>query len=175
MRDYTKLAYDEVFSMEHLQQVISAILNNWWVKVLTTSAFSMYEWLFHPRHDLVTVVFLLVAFDTITGLAKAFRNHTVSSSGFFRFALKIVVYSILLATGAALDKITPLSDIISGLTLTATFLTLTEALSILENVAALGFAVPLKLVSLLKFAQQAGDKTGSVGKAKELTHSDKAK
>lgn len=166
MRDYTKLAYDEVFSMKHLQEVISSIFSNWWVKILTTSMVSMYDWLFRPRQELVTVVFLLVAFDTITGAAKAFKQHNVSSSGFFRCALKILVYSILLATGAALDKVTPLSEIVSGLTLISTFLVLTEAVSVLENVAALGFAVPLKLVSILKFAQTESSKVGSVEKKK---------
>lgn len=169
--DPTKLNFKGVFGMSNLQKTVESICDNWAVKILVGAAISINDWFFHPRHELVEVVFVLLMFDTITGLMKAFNCHSVSSSGFFRCALKLLVYLILLATGALLDKLVPLGTLISALSIIAVFLSITESLSILENIAGLGFEIPKKLVNLLKFAQGSDsiiDKKAEPGKGSAL-------
>jgi len=153
MKDPTKLDIGGTFSMGNLSSIFATITEHWVVKGIVGLVLGINDWFFHPSHDLVTVVFVLLLLDTFTGVLKAFRNNNISSSGFFRFSLKMTLYLVMLCTGAALDRISPITGIISGLGIVATFLSLTEALSILENVASLGFAVPNKLISLLKFTQ----------------------
>jgi toxin secretion/phage lysis holin len=128
-------------------------MDHWVTKGLLALLFGCNDWFFHPQHDVVTIVMVLVGLDTLTGFMKAYQHQVVSSSGFFRFALKILIYFILLATGALLDKLVLIEGIIRALTVTAVFLSITEAISILENISGMGFLIPKKLLNLLKFAQ----------------------
>jgi toxin secretion/phage lysis holin len=156
--DPTKLNYGRELSMENLQRLFGAIGDSWVVKLCLGTLISVNDWFFHPRHDTVTIVLAFVALDTLTGFIKAFKEQKVSSSGFFRAFVKLTVYMTMLATGALLDKLVALDALISALSIVASFLSITEAISVLENTAAIGFKVPMKLVSMLKFVQQGGDK-----------------
>jgi len=150
--DPTQLNWKD-FNMENIQRIFATIGDNWFFKVILGSLLSLNDWVFHPKHDTVTIVMAFIALDTLTGLMKAFKNGTVSSSGFFRCAVKIVVYFSLLATGALLDRVTSMDAIISALSVMATFLSTTEAISVLENAAGLGFKIPTQVIKMLKFAQ----------------------
>lgn len=152
MRDPTQLPYREEFSMAKLENVITNILDNGLIKGTFTVLIACNEWFFDPNHQMVTAVYVAVMLDTVTGVLKAYKNRNISSSGFFRFALKLLVYLILLLTGATLDKVSPLTGFVSGLSTVAIYLVITESFSTMENVASLGFEVPLKLIKLLKFA-----------------------
>jgi phage-related holin len=66
---------------------------------------------------------------------------------------KMAVYVIMLSISALLDKITSLDTIISALSVCSVFLSVTESLSALENISALGFSTPKKLIDMLRFAQ----------------------
>lgn len=166
MRDPTKLNY-EVFSVENLKSILAALLDFWPIKVAAAALFSLNDFAFHPYHDKITIVVSFIALDTVTGVLKAYKNHMLSSSGFFRFALKLLVYFILLATGSLLDKALPVTDYVSALSMFVAFLSLTEALSVLENVSSLGYSVPTKILSALRFAkdQLEQPKTPEVEKA----------
>ena len=153
MRDPTKLNYTEVFGVENLQKIFSTISDHWILKLLVGLLCGVNDWFFHPNHAIVEVVSVLVLLDTVTGLLKAYRQHTISSSGFFRFALKLAVYLVLLATAALLDKVIQIPLMSDSVTLMAAFLSVTEAISIMENIGALGFAIPAYLLKILKFSQ----------------------
>lgn len=144
--------------MENLQRLFGAIGDSWIIKLCLGTLISVNDWFFHPQHDTIVVVLAFVALDTFTGFLKAFKTRTVSSSGFFRSFVKLSVYMTMLATGALLDKLVALDSLISALSIIASFLSITEAISILENTAAIGFKIPMKLVTMLKFVQQGGDK-----------------
>lgn len=153
----TKLDYKGVFGMDGFKTIWEAISNHWFIKGIASFIVAFIDSLlscsYLPSQETLTVIFILIIFDTVTGFAKAFKNHDVSSSGFFRFALKILVYFILLATGSILDHVVQISGV-SALTIVSAFLAITESLSILENIAGLGYAVPAKLVSLLKLTKR---------------------
>lgn len=156
--EQTQLDYKGVFGVDGLKAIWEAISNNWFTKALASVVFALVDALascdFLPSAETVTVIFTLIIFDTITGFAKAYKNNMVSSSGFFRFALKILIYFILLATGSILDHVLPIHNTLKALTVVSSFLAITEAISILENIADLGYAVPTKLVSLLKITRK---------------------
>jgi len=156
--DPTKLNYGRELSMENLQRLFGAISDSWALKLCLGTLISVNDWFFHPRHDTIIIVLVFVALDTFTGLLKAFKTKTVSSSGFFRSFVKITVYMTMMATGALLDKLVALDSFISALSIIGTFLAITEAISVLENTSAIGFKVPMKLVAMLKFVQKGDDK-----------------
>lgn len=157
MLDPTRLNYKGTFGMENLQRTAASILDAWWVKLLVGLVVSVNDWFFHPNHETVEIVMALVLFDTLTGFMKAYNRSNVSSSGFFRFALKLGVYFMLLAVGSLLDKLVPFGEMLNCLSVVATFLAITESISVLENIAGLGFEVPQKLISMLKFAKGESD------------------
>jgi len=151
--DPTKLNYREVLGMESIREMLRSIFSNPLLKGVLSGLVSMHGWLFDPRGDLITAVTALVVFDTMTGFLKALKAHNVSSSGFFRFVTKFIVYFILLGTAAIIDKVMPTDMFVSALALMAGFLVLTESLSIMENIAGMGYSVPSKLVKFLRLAK----------------------
>lgn len=153
-RDPTKLNYGEVLSVENIKTILANLTDYWGLKALAAMALSINDWFFHPRHDNLTIVCVFVLFDTVTGFLKARQNHVLSSSGFFRFSIKLLVYFILMAVGSLLDKILPVSDYVSALSIMTGFLAVTESLSVLENISGLGYSVPTKIVSMLRLTKQ---------------------
>lgn len=153
-RDPTKLNYGEVLSVENIKTILANLTDYWGLKALAAMALSINDWFFHPRHDNLTIVCVFVLFDTITGFLKAHKNHVLSSSGFFRFSIKLLVYFILMAVGSLLDKIIPVSDYVSALSIMTGFLAVTESLSVLENISGLGYSVPTRIVSMLRLTKQ---------------------
>jgi len=117
---------------------------------LSKAAWSMvvcsYSWLFTDIHVLIAV-YILILFDTVTGFCKACKNENLSSGIFFRVVIKCSVYFILILTGRLVDKSVPIPF---AATIIESFLVITEALSIMENLSQMGFPVPIKLVKLLK-------------------------
>jgi toxin secretion/phage lysis holin len=174
--DHTKIRYGEVFCMFNLKNVFEAILDNWVVKGFGAVLLSVKEFLFCPAEtNLVAIMILMVSIDTLTGLMKAVRNHTASSAGFFRFSLKLLVYFILASSSALMDKVLPISGYISALSTVIVYLCLTEFLSILENISALGYGVPTKIISVLKLTKSTLEEPvppekGDVIKPKEKEH-----
>lgn len=101
-------------------------------------------------HKEIRIVFTLLLFDTITGFLKAARKGDLSSPRFFRVAVKAMVYYIFLSTFALFDSLINTSW---GVPIMSGFLTITEAISIMENAAEMGIPVPRVLVQMLKVVQ----------------------
>lgn len=149
--DPTKLGYSDIFSLHNIGHVIEKLAGQSMLKAIIAVALWVLNWFFGSDQELVAVVLLLVLFDTATGLLKAYKKSNISSSGFFRFALKIVVYSILMSSAALLDKLAG-SLFIKAFPVVAAFLGLTEGISIFENVSASGFAVPQWMIKAMRLA-----------------------
>lgn len=88
----------------------------------------------------------LVLIDTVTGLAYAVKIGEVRSRGFYRVAVKLTMYFIMILVAKLVDKNIPLDFASSML---KSFLVITEAISIFENIGRLGFPVPTSLLSKL--------------------------
>lgn len=104
------------------------------------------DWLLGQHYQLLLVMFILIILDTFTGFWVAYKSHIVSSYGFFRFSAKLTVYFVMILTAALLDKELPIAMAVPVM---SSFLTVTEAISIFENISKLGFPVPTKLVQRL--------------------------
>jgi toxin secretion/phage lysis holin len=152
--DPTKLGYREVFGLSNFQHITSSLSGQPIPKAVVIAILGVSDWFFHPNEEMVSIVLVLILFDTITGFLKAYKADTVSSSGFFRFSTKLMVYFILMAVGALLDKLTAVSDYVSALCIMTGFLAVTESLSVLENISGLGYSVPTRIVSMLRLTKQ---------------------
>lgn len=146
-RDPTQIDYLDHFSFVKLHTVFSQISEHAAFKaVLSCSAFA-FQWVFGGNVEGLAAVTTLIFIDTLSGAYKAYKAGKLSSHGFFRFALKCTVYLLLIATASLVDKTLPVGF---ASVIMITFLAATEAISIMENMKALGFAVPSVLVTRLK-------------------------
>lgn len=103
-------------------------------------------------HKIYTL-FILMWIDFVTGLSSAyFSKEVVTSKAAFRTPVKFLVYTLMIITGAVLEKTIGI-DILADETI-ITFLAVTEAISILENFGKLGFKTPNKLLNNLKEIQK---------------------
>lgn len=132
----------------NLKTVIYSIVDAPVIKIFFAVLFTIFEWVFHGvNSDALMVVYALVILDTVTGFMVACENKEVSSSGFFRFAGKVFIYMILLATAALVDRSLPSKVAMSVM---YAFLSVTEGISILENLGILGYPVPSALIKKFK-------------------------
>ena len=139
------------------------IVSDMSIKSLLAAVVVATFWVF-PEQDmhLFLAIFILLLIDTATGLIKAWNTKDINSRQFFRAPLKCFVYFILLMSGALLDKVMigsmgfPLA-----LPIIKTFLAATEMISIMENLAVLGFPLPTTLISKLKDVNDGTDKKAS--------------
>ena len=151
-----QLPYKAEFSLDNLGNIAGDIKSYGLIKVVLAAIALALHWLFESRVEALVVVTVLIFLDTVTGVIKAAKAGNLSSGGFFRFALKCMVYFILMATAALVDKVMPIpfASIIM-----ITFLAATEAISVMENLGAAGYAVPTSLINRLRsFSSKPKDK-----------------
>lgn len=136
------------FSLYNFRTVVSNIGESAHIKSIVAILFTVYEWTFvGVNAEALLVVYALVIIDTVTGIMIAFEQREISSAGFFRFAGKVFVYLLLMATAGLVDRALPAKFAMS---IMYAFLAVTEGISILENLSVLGYPVPTKLLKSLK-------------------------
>lgn len=131
----------------YIQQVVSRFLDYVPLKAVGTAFLAFISWMFEGKAEVLGVVYILILFDTVTGLAIAWKQKSVASRGFFQVAVKCLVYFILILTGRLVDKVVPVPF---ASTIMESFLVITEAISIMENLGKLNFPVPLGLIKRMK-------------------------
>jgi len=146
-KDTGQIDYTDHFNVDRLHQVVSQIVDHSSVKFLLSTGAATFHWVFGGNTEGLAAVTALVFIDTFTGAYKAYKFGKLSSNGFFRFALKNVVYMVLIATASLVDKTMPIAF---ASIITITFLAATEGISIMENLRAVGFSVPTTLLERLK-------------------------
>ncbi len=144
------MSFLEHVNVETHKSIVAKILAMNWLKGAGTVFLSVYATIFHD-HKVLVAVYTLICIDTILGVASACKHGQVSSSAFFRVLIKSVLYFLMIMTGRLVDSVVPVAFASS---IVESFLAMTEALSILENVAKLGMPIPMKLIRILK---QVGD------------------
>lgn len=90
---------------------------------------------------------LLMVLDYITGLICAGKDKTLSSSTGFRGLGKKIIILIVVGVGVSVDNITGTNGLVRSLVIF--FYASMEGISILENAARAGVAVPDKLKDML--------------------------
>ena len=134
------------FNLNTCKNILLNVGDHGFLKAITATLFCAYSYLFNDGSVLIPV-FTLVIFDSITGVMKACKAKELSSQGFVRVAMKFTAYLIMIATAGVLDREFPGQYATTSM---KSFLMVTEAISIMENIGALGWPVPLKLLEYLK-------------------------
>jgi len=107
------------------------------------------QWLasFHSQYPFVGLLLLMMMLDVITGLLAAFIAKTLSSTTSWNGMGRKVIMLMAVGMGTALE---PYSASIPLGRLIAVFYTVTEGLSILENMARSGVPIPQQLREALE-------------------------
>jgi len=102
---------------------------------------------FELREALISL-FLLVIFDFITGMYASYKTGKhIKSAGIYRTAVKITFYFVLVSAAFHAENTVPIGFIDDSV---IAFLAVTELISVLENTAKAGFAIPKKLMAKLQ-------------------------
>jgi toxin secretion/phage lysis holin len=140
-------SYADQFKLDNVKSIFSNIIAHAWVKIGIGGVAWFLDFVFSMRQEAVAVIGILLLLDTVSGVAKAYKEKNLGSRGMFRFATKFCVYFTLIVTGRLVDKVIPIQF---AAPLMESFLAITEALSIMENLKVCGFAVPTKLIDRLE-------------------------
>jgi toxin secretion/phage lysis holin len=134
------------FDIEMVKHTFTRIVDMLPLKAIAAIFGVIGSWIFNGETQILVSVYVLILLDTTTGAAYAAKTKTISSRGIYRTAVKCLVYFVMLTVGRIVDKHAPIQF---AAPIMDSFLVMTEALSILENLAKLGFPVPTKLMQKL--------------------------
>ena len=149
-------------NIENCKNIFGTVFDSSFQKIIFTLSYCSFTYLYSDGKELLAV-FVLLFIDLITGIMKAVKLKKWSgSAGIRRTAEKFFVYLLMMGTANIVDK--EFVDIYgaatelfgfsvphkSALLTMNLFLVSTEAVSILENISALGWPVPLKLLKFLR-------------------------
>lgn len=136
--------------LKYCLSLISSVCENAFIKAIGTALLIAYKFLFDVTQTVpMGSIVVLVIFDSITGMAAAFKTgEPIESRKALRTVIKLVVYSIFISaaylTGTNLVAFPMLEQIVMG------FIALTELISIMENIGKMGYAIPQKLLNQLE-------------------------
>ena len=134
---------------KYTHSLLLGVIANWHGKFILGLMFSIMNFFFDSlNHDALIALLVLIVFDFFSAILVSYKlKKPIQSAKIFRTALKTAVYFLVISAGFVAQKAVPLDmidDIILG------FLVLTELISILENCAKSGYAVPIGLLKFLK-------------------------
>lgn len=107
--------------------------------------------IYSPNEVLIKIVVFLYLADLILWVVKAVKYKIFSSFQFWRWVFKLAVYWILLAIWFSVDKALPFEFVLS---LMFSFIIITDASSILENLEQLWFRTPTFLRRILQIHKE---------------------
>ncbi|MCI2862407.1 phage holin family protein [Staphylococcus hominis] len=106
------------------------------------------------------VLILLMALDILTGTAKAIKDRRLwSRKGLFGYGRKILIFVIIVVSNV-IDQILALNG--GLIMITILFYIANEALSVVENCAAMGVLVPKQLAERLAVIKNEGSQPPSI-------------
>ncbi len=118
-------------------------------------------------NTVLEILLIVMALDYLTGVANAFKSHSVSSSAGYKGLVKKSTIFIIVILSAQIDKMLgPDNHLFRDCT--AISFSINDALSILENAGSMGLKFPAFLYSALVKIQKQADNTGD--KAVEAIH-----
>jgi len=129
--------------------VLVRVCENTYLKLSTAIGLSVLSFLFDTlQRDALLAVFVLIIMDFITAIHAVIRTgEDIKSHKIFRSAVKVAMYFLLISAGYISESAIPLGFVDDTV---IAFLAVTELISILENMAKAGFAIPKSLYEKLK-------------------------
>lgn len=133
-------------------KIMNKIIENFELKSVSALGLSFASFFFDSLHTQALIaVLILVVFDFVTAIHATFKTQEkIESAKIFRTAVKIATYFLLISSGYIAEKTVPLSFLDESV---IAFLAMTELISIMENTAKAGYAIPIKLLEKLKSYQ----------------------
>lgn len=134
--------------MSQIKHICLNVISFSWLKTIISFIGIGFAWVFDDTrgHVPALIVMILITLDSISGMACAIKSgEGLSSRKSKRIAWKLIVYGLAMLTGRLVDKVlpTPMFAVVIE-----TFLALTEAQSIIENLGCAGMPIPSKLMKL---------------------------
>lgn len=132
-----------------IKEILTGIFHSFWVKLIPSFLIPASAFLFGSEHFLtIQALLALIVIDFITGLASAkISGEEIKSKKMVKSAFKTGIYGLLISSSHLTEKIAPGTTYM--VETMATFLALTELISILENAGKMGFAIPQKWLNQL--------------------------
>lgn len=109
------------------------------------------------KHPALIAIFILIIFDFLTGIgASKYTGVQIKSAKIFRTAVKILTYFGAISAGFLLER--SIGYNVGADDLLIVFFAATEFISILENMAKLGFKTPEKLLNMAQEIRENAEK-----------------
>ena len=154
-----------MLNMTHLTTLkhqIYEILNNscnfCWFKIPISYILGMLAYLIGDGNfGSMIAITVLITIDLITAIMAEFKiGNPIESRKMLKTATKLVVYTLFLAAINLTEGIVPGTTFLDEMVLS--FLALTEAISVTENVGRMGYAVPQRILNQLKMLKDEQDR-----------------
>lgn len=131
--------------------IIHTVTDSILVKFLYGIIAGIFVTMYGSHKEIINLMLILYAADFFLGVTVALQKRSFESRKFFRGAVKLAVYGLLLYVARAVDSAIFTGEMILSIMLS--FIILTDASSIIENLHQLGFEVPYSLVKYLGVAR----------------------
>jgi len=135
------------FDLSVVEGFLRSIMEFFPAKAILSIFGLAFAWVFNTDTEILKTVYVLIGIDTFLGIWCAIRLRRLSSIGFYRVAIKCLIYFIMIIVSRLVDKHAPVQF---AAPIMDSFLVGTEAFSILENISILGFPVPQRLIRLMR-------------------------
>lgn len=136
---------------EYLKHLLSKTFDLHFIPIKVFSAFfvTLFGFMFgFDMNQLLLGLLSLVILDFITGIASAYyKKEPIESRQAYHSAIKLFAYAILVSTAHITEQIVPAKTFLDDGMLT--FLSITEMISVIENIGKMGFAIPNKVLNRL--------------------------
>lgn len=139
---------DKVIPIKEI--IFKTFADNATVKLVGAYAIMMLDFLFGvgEKTALLALLMLVIA-DFITGVASSVHTgHSVKSAKIYRTGVKLAIYFLAVSSGHFIEN--ALGYNIGADEMLIIFFSVTEFISIMENMAKLGFATPKKLLNIME-------------------------
>lgn len=136
------------------------------LSLVVSPVFAFFEKYIWADWDFIKFLAVIVLIDTVTGIVKHYRAKTISSNGFGRFFVKVIVYFLFLVVVHNLTHYTTDGEV-DGIfgwldSLGYASIMCREAISIFENLGAIyPELIPSWILKRLKAFDKTGDPTAN--------------
>jgi len=136
--------------LRYIPYIFKKLVFDFWFKLTGGGLFMLFAFFFNSLYkEALLALLVLIIGDFIFGVVASHKvGQEIKSAKILRTAIKIVVYFALISFAFQTEK-----SFLSFLPIDETviaFLSLTELISIMENMANMGYVVPTKLLRRLK-------------------------
>lgn len=142
-----------------IKEIVASLLSHFLTKTVFSTLLTVAAFLFgEENYEMLLFLGVLIVIDLITGMvASVNQGQPIESRKAFKTATKAFVYLLFFSAAFLTHKIVPYSDFIK--TGVLSFLAITELLSVMENMAKMGYSLPAKLLNQIKERAGGGEES----------------